>query len=41
MKNKSSYDIHHAESDTQLTEQKINEKLNDYSDIISIGEMAR
>jgi len=31
------YDIHHTESDTQLTEQKISEKLNNYSDIISIG----
>lgn len=31
------YDIHHTESDTQLTEKKISEKLNNYSDIISIG----
>ncbi len=31
------YDIHHTESDTQLTEQKISEKLNNYSDVVSIG----
>lgn len=32
-----SYDIHHTESDTQLTEQKISEKLVNYTDVISIG----
>ena len=31
------YDIHHTESDTQLTEQKISEKLNNFSGVISIG----
>jgi len=31
------YDIHHTESDTQLTERKISGKLDNYSDVISIG----